>query len=129
MVLDKCKEGFHSSWSKFISLFFNIWWLLFDFIEMQMVCPMRAVLSYVFKHAEILHVSWTWLFLECSWPKQIRDLIFGMLTRAAVFKSQLFLWNFKKSSETKLVGKCLWTLFGVSSFEKGYFSSRRWQWN
>lgn len=69
-----------------------------------MVCSMRALLSYIFKHAYLPCESWASLFLECSWPRYMRALIFGMLTRAAVFQSPSgFLWDFKKSSETKLV--------------------------
>lgn len=76
-----------------------------------MVCPKRAVLSYVFKHANLPCESWTSLFLECSWPKQIRALIFGMLTRAAVFQSpSCFYGILKKAQKQNWWEKCLWTL-------------------
>lgn len=75
----------------------------------------------------LLCESWTWLFLECSWPKQIRDLIFGMLTRAAVFQSpSCFYGILKKACETKLVGEMFMdSALSLDSFEKGYFSSKK----
>lgn len=123
LVFDRFKEQcFPLKYINFIIFYHAI--ITFWFLKRyRWACPMKTLLSNIFKQANLPRENWASLFLECSWPRQIRVLIFGMLKRAAVFQSPSCFYGifFFLSPETKLVGKMF---MDSQSLAKGYFSSK-----